>query len=261
MQSGGLGRAKYRACRWAFGLCSLATLILIAVDPADDGIINRIVIGVLLIIGTLTVHFLDRRDIRDLAIIEATVVKERSRQSNSSSGRRLSQLLLTTLGRNNSVISTYSVAVEPPLEIGMGSLDSSQHGSIHPSLLVPSTVPPTQLQATTQHDGSTTDDVPPITDTQTTLSENETSAARLLSRRKSYHCVSDARRGRLINEMYMSEAVAIIGQIICWFCLIFIVELCVVAYFVTNYGSPPIICPTFPAIQLNIWQVIVDSLF
>ena len=238
-QPGGLGRTKYQACRGAFALCFLVTLFLVIADPTANGVVNRIVIGALFIIGTIMTHFLRRRDIRDSALIDGAEVKEQSRRSVGVS-----------------MVSTIKVAVEPPPD----DIESFPQNISPQDNLTPSSL---SIQPRlTDNTGSS--DVPLDTEAQIAHSTNNittTSKDRYLSRKMSYEFVCDARRGRLINDMYMSKAMAILGQVVGWYCFIFIVELCVFAYFVTNYGSPPKVCPTISAILLPMCQLVVDSLF
>ena len=253
-QPDGLSRAKYVACRWAFALCFLTTLILVIADPAANGVVNRIVIGVLFIIATIILHNLHRRDVRDFASIDGAEVKERSRRIGVISEPQL----LTALG------GSMTVAVAPPLEEGLCIYDSPPQDNNIPPFPTLSTQP----AGATKQVGSTGIGTPPGTEAQTAHSIVETTSSPLgrplsrpTSRRTSYDFVHDARRGRLINDMYMSKAMAILGQVVGWYCFIFIVELCVVAYFVTNFGSPPKVCPSFSSTLLPLFQVVVDGIF
>ena len=281
-QPGGLGRVKYLACRGAFSLCFLLTLILVIADPTASGVVNRIVIGALFIIATIIVHFLHRRDIRDVALIDGAEVKERSRRSPNAAmsmlgrinsavsmlGRSNSMVAVESPsednenpmpGRNNSKLSAKAPIMEPlPKDIESSHLSADISLKDNPSTLC-QTLP---IQSELVQTGSAV-----LLDTESQIAhsvENKTttvSTDRHLSRMMSYEFVSDARRGRLINDMYMSKAVAIVGQVVGWYCFIFVVELCVFAYFVTNFGSPPKVCPSFSSILLPMCQIVVDSIF
>ena len=272
-QTDGLCRSKYLACRGSCGICVLATIILVVVAPKADGVVNRVVIGLLFFVATLLFHFMHRRDMRDLATINATALKELSSPQNSPVlFRRLSQLSMMHLVRSSSK-SMVAVAAPPsekksPEEEGVNlqisdlEAGGTQHLTVRcdtqdssecPSVAAPGII--VGPQAITA--GEETMVVAPDlrNDKPTPLSEHHH------TRRSSYQSVSDARRARLINDIYLTKVVAIISQVVGWYCFIFVVELCVVAYFITNFGEPPIICPSFSPLALPLLQVVVDAIF
>jgi hypothetical protein len=221
-----------------------------------------------------------------MALIDAAAVKEQSRRRPSGSA----SAAMSMLGRINSAMSMLGrsnkmVAIEAPPEVVESTMPGRSNSSLPANTMalepqpkdIESFHPLADISSQDNHIHcpTLTATKPKIVQTGSTdvLLDREAQIAhstngnttvltdRHLPRKMSYEFVSDARRGRLINDIYMSKAVAIVGQVVGWYCFIFVVELCVFGYFVINFGSPPKVCPNFSSSLLPMCQLVIDSLF